>query len=434
MKSEYFVSIGFFIVFFVTSLLFPFQVILNFKYFPLILPLLLFPLIFFISRFKVKYIFRLKKRFLFVIYYLLFFFIHELFKVYHERTSLSEFFRLGFIYVYPVAFFLLGLLISNNMLFIKSALYGILFASIIGLIFIIIDNLGKFVFDYYTEYSKLACNYIEIVNREFSGNSSFVEVSGRCYSRNRSFGLLESPQISVAQVVFGMIITFSGIIKFRKRSFLLLLGFWYFAIISCLNFTNIAISSLLVVLYLIQFRNKVDFRMLFVLFFISILFIAYLAQIQSDVILNLVRLFNYQVDLLLGNLSGSGYSGVNFFSDSLNRLFLYALKLYEEKCFSSLLFGLGFSESSLMAIGGDFGYVESFGRFGAVGVLIILIYMFFLLRTYFCISSSTRSVVFNFSFGIINVVLASEIHYSTYLSKSILPILFFAIGVCPRFK
>ena len=90
--------------------------------------------------------------------------------------------------------------------------------------------------------------------------------------------------------------------------------------------------------------------------------------------------------------------------------------------------------------GGDIGYIETLAR---LGIPFFLTSIFFLLRIVFkalrLINKNTKKYFLEshipylqFSITIIILILVYEIHYSNWVSKAILPILFFGIAMYQR--
>ena len=104
-----------------------------------------------------------------------------------------------------------------------------------------------------------------------------------------------------------------------------------------------------------------------------------------------------------------------------------------------ILIGDGFY-SFVLEKGGDIGYIETLAR---LGIPFFLTSIFFLLRIVFkvlsLINKNTKKYFLErhipylqFSITIIILILVYEIHYSIWVSKSILPILFFGIAMYQR--
>jgi hypothetical protein len=200
-----------FFIFALLGLLFPLQVYTNLKYSPiLIIPFVLY---FFFHFLYIESNFSLSLKLfdtLFIFFYLFFFISHEFLNFYKNHISTYELFRLIYLYLFPLTFYLIGRVLIQDEEFLKMSLFGILFSSMFGLIFMVYDNILKLVFENLTRYSELASTFTEKVNRSYLSNPYFSDSSGRASPRQRSLGLLESAQVSATFISFGMIIVFSN--------------------------------------------------------------------------------------------------------------------------------------------------------------------------------------------------------------------------------
>ncbi|WP_232380603.1 hypothetical protein [Leptospira ainlahdjerensis] len=104
-----------------------------------------------------------------------------------------------------------------------------------------------------------------------------------------------------------------------------------------------------------------------------------------------------------------------------------------------LLFGEGFSTFGALK-GGDYGFIETFLRFGipffVVLIFVILkiswnVYLFEKKERFFWGGADFRFL--KFSSFVLLFLLLMDLHYSTWHLKSVLPIVFIALGLYSRF-
>jgi hypothetical protein len=249
----------------------------------------------------------------------------------------------------------------------------------------------------------------------------------------RSMGLLESHSISASWIAFSAFSAFYVINKEKKfiRNFITILSFLLLFI--SLNFTAILCFSLVYLIYYTNFfrstvnifKTLVFITILTTVIFLLIYFILGPAfyEIFSDNIFN-------QVSFLFNNSERVSHS------DILSR---YPLKEYIIAHPFSLIFGNGYCSTGLSQ-GGDLGFLESIFILGIplylllfIGSIIIMRYSY--LQIFGKISfNNSKTVIQNnkellFAISIFSFIFFSEIHYSIWVAKSIIPILYFSLAL-----
>jgi hypothetical protein len=154
---------------------------------------------------------------------------------------------------------------------------------------------------------------------------------------------------------------------------------------------------------------------------------------------------SFILDAVSVQMSFAFGTGDNYFS--FIGLILDAAKSYYRHIMNypiTLLFGDGFSSIGLMK-GGDVGFIESMAKFGLPFFCAIVFGLLFLM------SSGVRQIkalsggkatdavglfpgrILQFAICITLLVLITEVHYTVWADKSILPIVFFAIAIYGRY-
>ena len=146
-------------------------------------------------------------------------------------------------------------------------------------------------------------------------------------------------------------------------------------------------------------------------------------------------------EVILGNLAsqkdlalGSGDSGVSMSGLVRSNFASYVQHVYEYPL--TLLLGDGFSDYGLPK-GGDVGFIESVARFGLPFFLALTYGLFRLSR------SSVRQIgaegrlrpkrMLRFALCVTLLIVVTEVHYTVWTSKSVLPIVFFALALYDRY-
>jgi hypothetical protein len=292
-------------------------------------------------------------------------------------------------------------------------------------------------------YSSLASSYITEVNRIYLNDPNFIDISGRSIPNNRSFGLLESAGVSATFIAFGFfsiiyLINASSVRKYFQ------IGFFYLLIlVCCMNFTSIfifliiySIFSVLIFIYLDKAKVqriqlwRISFKLLIIFIF---LFTVLFLFLPNEKLLLLKKVFFYPYELI--------------FSKDLHPKNHYpSMIIIEVHDFISavesnpalIFFGDGFSTKYGHSKGSDLGFIESIYRFGLpfyIGVIFMILKGFLMLINKLKTGIDHKQFLkMQFSISCLLFIFLMDVHYSVYQSKSVLPILFFAIGLFPRSK
>jgi hypothetical protein len=436
------IDLGISLIFFSLGVLFPLQVFLGSNQAAVIPYILL--LLYYLKHFrelKIQAILSASKRLNFIIFYFFLFFIHSVFQLYADYITFREFCRLCFVYILPVFFYVFARMIAFGDLRLTSAFLGILIGSILGSFYMTYDSVSKMIFSEIPLYSKLASNYITDVNRIFLNDPKFIDISGRSIPNNRSFGLLESASVSATFIAFGFF-SLVYLFKYNSQRYYFIYGLLYIAIlVSSMNFTSIFVFLIVFsfsILFFLIYSSKFNFGFSREKVFMGLIFSF------TIVVLLLILLPNHKV-VFLGKVFLYPFNLI--FSKDLHpknhypSMIVFELRNYiiEIRSNPLLLFiGDGFSTKFGHQKGSDLGFIESIYRFGlpfCISALFILYKALLKFKDQIKKGEFDQCCfVMQISLSVILFICLMEIHYSVYQSKSVLPILFFFIGLFPNFS
>ena len=337
-----------------------------------------------------------------------------------------------FIYGFPVIFFwyFSRFTILSE---VKAVLMAIVLCGIISGTFFSYDSIMKLGFGKISQYSLQAEEYAQMRMGKVG-----VLTSGRGQIGYRSQGLLERHAISSIWIIFGLISALALIPSSKGFFRFATIGFFGLMLIIGLNFTPIV--GFIILISLTEFRffsllfgkiHKKIIQKISTLLFLSLMIFFALITLLNQTILNtIVQLINYQIKLVFtGTESGASYFGYiySYLNNFINQIIYFP---------PILLIGEGFSGSFGMPKGGDIGFMETMARLGipffiisVFGVIKIIIRIYkhclpYHQKGYFIINELLIASV-----GFLFIILFSELHYTVWTNKSVLPILFISFGL-----
>jgi hypothetical protein len=304
-------------------------------------------------------------------------------------------------------------------------------------IYFVYDGYSMMVSLQLNDYSQRAIEYIQL--RALPGNETNM---ARVSIGSRSHGLLEKHSISAAWIVFGCLATLTILSSQQRLKRSLAIMFFGLMLLISLNFT--AIVGFILIVFLIEYKAYYIFRIstyinivakLVAIALAAGLILFFAAGHINEVGLNEVisRNLTFQVDLVKGvNEFGRGSYIETLFHD----FFLYPFLIIDDYPLG-LLIGDGFSTFGTPK-GGDLGIVETLHRFGLPFFWIVFIG---LIRLIFrSIKKINRNEIglaekqyLWFAASIVSYIIFTEVHYSIWNSKSVLPILFIALAIFDRY-
>ena len=317
---------------------------------------------------------------------------------------------------------------------IRTILVAIMLAGLVAGIYFAYDSYEKLALGHTSAYANQAFQY----TLARKGTDAMSENAARISSGYRSFGLLETQSVSGAWVVLGALAALS-LLPPKRNPFrgLTILAFGALLLLG-LNFTTIVAFA--VIMFLVEFGgirllvgkiSSAVARNLAALGLIGFLSVSVALWVvrgpMSEVILsNLAG----QKDLALGT-GDAGHSMSNlvrsYFATYVQHVSDYPL---------TLLMGDGFSSYG-MDKGGDVGFIESIARFGLPFFVALTYGLFRLARSTIRQIGVRRELrptrMLRFALCVTLLIVVTEIHYTVWTSKSVLPIVFFALALYDRY-
>jgi hypothetical protein len=344
------------------------------------------------------------------------------------------------IYLLPVIYYWYFRRIASEQE-IRTVLVAMAIAGLIVGGYFAYDSYLKLALVQVSDYANAAFQY----SLDRGGMSAEEANNARVNLGSRSFGLLASHAVSGAWVILGALAAlallpqnrrvFRGVIIFMFGT-MLLLG---------LNFTTIIAFSVIMALTEVGGISLSRRRPAAILgnvawFTLMVLMMVGLAWwIAGDVMTSFIL---DAMSVQLGFAFGTGDHSLTFIG-----MILDAAKSYYRHFMNypiTLLFGDGFSSFGLMK-GGDVGFIESMAKFGLPFFCAIVFGLFYLMnsavRQIKTLSGGKASDaaglfpgrILQFAICITLLVLITEVHYTVWADKSILPIVFFTIAIYGRY-
>jgi hypothetical protein len=317
---------------------------------------------------------------------------------------------------------------------IRTVLLAIMLAGLVAGIYFAYDSYEKLALGRTSAYANQAFQYT--LSRK--GTDAMTENAARITSGYRSFGLLETQSVSGAWVVLGALAALS-LVPAKRNAFrgLTILTFGAMLLLG-LNFTTIVAFA--VIMFVVEFGGiwllvgKVppavarNLAALGLIGFLSVGVALWVVRgpMSEFILANLAS----QKDLALGTGdAGRGMSDLvrSYFATYVQHVSDYPL---------TLLMGDGFSSYG-MGKGGDVGFIESIARFGLPFFLALAYGLFRLARSAVHQIGVTRGLrptrMLQFALCVTLLIFVTEVHYTVWTSKSVLPIVFFALALYDRY-
>lgn len=317
---------------------------------------------------------------------------------------------------------------------IRTVLLAIMFAGLLVGIYFAYDSYSKLALGRTSAYANQALQYT-LARR---GTDEMSANTARIASGYRSFGLLDTQSVSGAWVVLGALAALSLLPPKRKALRALTIVTFGVMLLLGLNFTTIVAFA--VIMFLFEFggigllvgkvssavaRNLAAFGLIGFLS-VSVALWVVRGPMSEFILINLAG----QKDLALG----TGDVGLSM--SSLVRSYFASYVQHVSDYPLTLLLGDGFTSYG-MPKGGDVGFIESLARFGLPFFLLLIYALFRLAR------SAVRQIgvervfrpnrMLRFALCVTLLILITEVHYSVWNTKSVLPILFFALALYDRY-
>lgn len=339
------------------------------------------------------------------------------------------------VFVFPAAFFLY---FRNG--FAQRELRVILGSiALAGLIvggYFAYDSISKLVFHKVPEYNIAVHQYtVERLGNAIGENPSRTSVT------SRSMGLLEKHSVSAAWISIGCFAALSLIPPGASLGRVAVMTAYGVPLVLGLNFTGLA--GFFLILFLFEFngyslaRGVQDKRALLKLLYTVCAFIAILSAVSffldGGLIQAAQKVFKAQVEVIAGTHI-SRVSGHGYFTDLLSAL--ASLPGIMAKFPPAVIIGDGFTPGfGVLVKGGDYGFIDTLCRLGVplsiavFGGLIRLIRRAYRQIQFSTVTEAANVNALRFAASVMSYVLFSEIHYSIWSSKSILPVIFLCLAI-----
>lgn len=341
------------------------------------------------------------------------------------------------VFLLPILFFVYFRSVATDQ-DIRSVLYAI---SLVGLIvgtYFAYDSYSMLVLGELNDFSLSAFEYSQARVESSDHNIARISIG------YRSHGLLESHSISAAWIALGCFSALTLLPKNQsiKRGIVILL---YGAMLLIgLNFT--AIIGFAFVIILMEYkaytllRGVISRSTTLLLPLIIGAFIAFISiqlvlpgSMGEDMLEVIKKSLIEQVDLAGGKIE---LGNTTYFGGLVSKLISFPYNML--KFPPGVLIGDGFSTFGIIK-GGDYGIVETLHRFGLPFFLVIIVGMIRLIRRaikkleHLSPGQSVTACYIWFATSATIYVLFTEVHYSIWSTKSILPILFISLAIFDRY-
>lgn len=435
------------LIIFFAALSFPIQVYLD-SPLPSLFPYVLIVFVWFIPSFiksnpsrlyKFDIFSRWKGNIELLIYvYIFLVFFHSTWQVIFNVVSFDEAISSIVIYIFPVIFFFY---FKNPLseIELRAVIFAIALAGLVVGIYFAYDSISKLIFLKLPDYAMRAHEY-SVSRMGIDPNEANLARVG-LYSR--SMGLLEKHSVSAAWIsigCFGALSRFS----YKSKKYIAILCIYFLLLIIGLNYTGIV--AFIITIIFIEFglfhlfKGKVLVKNISSLFLFSLtfLFLFVIISLLFDLkLINLIQSFSeVQIKIIFGDIRLE--DGNSFFGSMLFSFLDYPIRILQNFP-PGIIVGDGFSSGfGVIQKASDFGIVETLYRFGLPFFLIFLVgFCRLLFGSLMCLRITAvqqkEQQYLRFSTNVIFYILLTEVHYSVWNAKSVLPIIFLSLAIFHRY-
>jgi len=340
------------------------------------------------------------------------------------------------IFIFPVIFFIYfrNAFTENE---IRSILFSMALAGLIVGGYFAYDSISKLVFGELPEYAMKA----HVYSIERSGQTMEESNVARISLGARSMGLLDKHTVSAAWISIGCFAALS-LLSFRAiRTRILAISLYGALLFLGLNFTGIV--GFLLVVFLVEFRGYdvlrgvIDRKSLLKLIFSMSVFTAVLFIISAFTDFKLIQVIQEISEVQYDVASGTQVTrddGLGYLGGLLSDLASFPINMLQFP--PGFLIGDGFTPGfGVVEKGGDYGFVETLHRLGLPLFLVIFIGLISLIRRslrqirFLDRTENSNARYLQFASCVTAYLLFSEIHYTVWNAKSILPIFFLCLAI-----
>lgn len=340
------------------------------------------------------------------------------------------------IYVAPVTFFIYFRSVATDKE-IRSVFFAIALAGLVTGIYFAYDSYSMLVWGQLNDFSLRAFEYSEL-----RAPTQDISVS-RISLGYRSHGLLENHSVSAAWIVLGCFATLSLLPQHATFKRMMVIMLYGLLLLVGLNFT--AIVGFVFVVFLLAFRDISLLRgvnpmrgaksMAIVVSGFILLGAMLFVLIGDEMVEAIQKSLMGQVDFAMGTIT-VGEDEQTYLGKLVSGLVSFPVNMLQFP--PGFLIGDGFSEFGVRSKGGDIGIADTLHRFGLPFFLAIIIGLISLVRRalkqipLIVPDQFAGARYLWFAVCVTPYLLFTEIHYSVWAAKSILPIFFLALALYKR--
>lgn len=353
--------------------------------------------------------------------------------------SIEQGFSAIVIYVLPMVFFLYFTRVATDQE-IRSVLLAMAWVGLVVGLYFVYDSYSMLVVGQLNDFSLRAYEYSQSRMNTPDINPARISVG------TRSHGILETHSVSAAWISLGCFAALTLVPRHQTWWRMTIVATYGLMLLIGLNFTGIVGFALVIFLMevgdIAWLRGRILKRSIKTMVIGSgllILISASLVWSISDRMFEVIqKTLAYQIDLARGaTILGRGEDQGTYFGGLMSSLLSFPRNMLDFPL--GLLIGDGFSNGfGVIAKGGDYGIAETLHRFGLPFFIAIIAGLLRLIRhalKQMRISGASRSLqscYLWFAVCITIYLLFTEIHYTVWNAKSILPIFFLALALYAR--
>ena len=407
---------------------------------PAFLPYVFLGILFILVRYKKTYTSKIKwnisKPIIFTIsIYLLLIIFNTTWQVIFGFITIMQGMSVVFIYVFPVLFFIYFRFLATSQQF-RTLFFTMAIVGFSSGVYFLYDSYSMLVLHQLNDYSLRAFEYIQMRAPGVEPNRARISIG------HRSHGLLEKHVHSASWIFFGCVATLAILPNKQvlKRQFVIML----FGLILLISLNITAIAGFVLIVLMMEYRVYYIFRVSTykkILASLILLMAVGMVLFLVENPLNLMGLYESieniitQQTALVTGAKEYGNENETYFGNLLYQLIYYPYLVVDFPI--ALLIGEGFSSFGRQS-GGDFGVVDTLHKLGLPFFLMVFIGLIRLIyRSIKKINSNNIDRVEKkllwFAASIVSYLLFTEVHYSVWGSKSVLPILFIALAIFDRY-
>ena len=344
------------------------------------------------------------------------------------------------IYILPMVFFIYFTRVATDQE-IRSVLLAIAWAGLVVGLYFVYDSYMMMVVGQVNDFSLRAYEY-----SQFRGGTADINPA-RISANARSHGALENHSISAAWISLGCFAVLTLVPRHQTWWRMIIVATYGLMLMIGLNFTGIVGFALVIFLMefgdIAQLRRRMSKQSLNTKVIGSglliLIGISFVWSIGDRVFELIQKNLAYQIDLAIGTEKlGEADGQYTYFDGLMSSLLSFPHNMLNNFPFG-LLVGDGFSNGfGVIAKGGDYGIAETLHRFGLPFFIVIVASLIkLILRALKQMRASGTSRIPQSSylwFAVCVIIYLSftEIHYTVWNAKSILPIFFFVLALYAR--